>query len=133
MLNSLFEFKIFEFVSSFVLRISYLNKAMNFNQIQRVILLFFLLMALCTSHPAAAAKSDYQDLVQRNLELRKKLDALEKKYAELENERNVLIVHVRNLQQEKEKLPPEGQRSPEGEEPPAAGKSLPAAPTAPKI
>ena len=43
-------------------------------------------------------------LVERNLELRDKLDALEQKYTQLENERNVLIGHVRNLQQERENL-----------------------------
>lgn len=51
-----------------------------------------------------AAKSDYELLVGRNLELREKVETLEQKYAQLENERNVLIGHVRNLQQEKERL-----------------------------
>ena len=78
---------------------------MNFNQTQRVISsLLFLLAAFCLPFSAHAAKSDYELLVQRNLELREKIGVLEQKYTDLENERNVLIGHVRNLQQEKERL-----------------------------
>lgn len=77
---------------------------MNFNQTQRVISSLLFLLALSAPLSAHAAPSDYEFLVQRNLDLREKLEALNKKYAELENERNVLIGHVRNLQQEKEKL-----------------------------
>ncbi|MBI3617711.1 MAG: tetratricopeptide repeat protein [Candidatus Omnitrophica bacterium] len=51
-----------------------------------------------------AAQSGYELLVQRNLELREKIGVLEQKYTELENERNVLIGHVRDLQQEKERF-----------------------------
>ena len=47
---------------------------------------------------------NYEELVQRNLELRHKLKAMDEKYTALENERNVLILHVRNLQEEKKRL-----------------------------
>jgi len=40
----------------------------------------------------------YQGLVRKNLELRQQLQDMEKKYADLENERNVLILHVKDLQ-----------------------------------
>ena len=75
---------------------------------------------MCLSIPAHAAKGDYEALVERNLELREKVETLEQKYAQLENERNVLIGHVRNLQQEKERLvnapgsPPDGEARPKG-------------------
>jgi len=62
------------------------------------------LLAFSAPLPAHAAPSDYELLVQRNLELREKIGVIEQKYTELENERNVLIGHVRNLQQEKERL-----------------------------
>ncbi|MBI5415831.1 MAG: tetratricopeptide repeat protein [Candidatus Omnitrophica bacterium] len=62
------------------------------------------MVTLCLSIQAHAAGNDYEQLVQRNLELRQQLEALEQKYTQLENERNVLIVHIRNLQEEKEKL-----------------------------
>ena len=42
--------------------------------------------------------SAYQGLVRKNLDLRKELRGLEKKYASLENERKVLILHVKDLQ-----------------------------------
>ena len=80
----------------------------------------FLAVTLCLSIPAHAAKGDYEALVERNLELREKVETLEQKYAQLENERNVLIGHVRNLQQEKERLvnapgsPPDGEARPKG-------------------
>lgn len=61
-------------------------------------------VTLCLSIPAHAAGDDYAQLVGRNLELREKIGVLEQKYTELENERNVLIGHVRNLQQERERL-----------------------------
>ena len=66
--------------------------------------LTLLALFLCFPLPARAAQSDYELLVQRNLEFREKLNALEQKYAQLENERNVLIGHVRDLQLEREKL-----------------------------
>ena len=81
---------------------------MSFNQTQRVIFSLLFLPALCLPTSAHAAKSDYETLVTRNLDLRDKLEALEQKYAQLENERNVLIGHVRDLQREKEKLSSEG-------------------------
>ncbi len=80
----------------------------------------FLAVTLCLSIPAHAAKGDYEALVERNLELREKVETLDQKYAQLENERNVLIGHVRNLQQEKERLanapggPPDGEARPSG-------------------
>ncbi|MBI5150033.1 MAG: hypothetical protein HZA28_04595, partial [Candidatus Omnitrophica bacterium] len=91
----------------------------------------FLVVTLCLSIQAHAAGSDYEQLVQRNLDLRQQLQALEQKYAQLENERNVLIGHIRNLQEEKEKLiaagagaaAPAGQK----EEGPASGDELKAA------
>jgi len=77
---------------------------MNFNQTQRVIPFLIFLLTLCAPLSARAVPNDYELLVQRNLEFREKLNALEQKYEQLENERNVLIGHVRNLQQEKEKF-----------------------------
>src|SRR3989338_2062723 len=77
---------------------------MNFNQTQRVIPFLIFLLTLCAPLSARAVPSDYELLVQRNLEFREKLNALEQKYEQLENERNVLIGHVRNLQLEREKL-----------------------------
>lgn len=68
--------------------------------------LCFILFIFFLSLPPLSAQEnhDYEDLVQRNLELRQKLHSLEEKYTALENERSVLIVHIRNLQQEKESL-----------------------------
>ena len=40
----------------------------------------------------------YQGLVRKNLTLRKDVKDLEKKYANLENERKILILHVKDLQ-----------------------------------
>lgn len=77
---------------------------MNFNQTQRVVSALLLLLALSAPLSSYAVQSDYELLVQRNLELREKIGGLERKYTELENERNVLIGHVRNLQQEREGL-----------------------------
>lgn len=77
---------------------------MSFNQTRRVISFLLFLLALYAPLSSRAAGDDYAKLVGRNLELREKVEALEQKYAQLENERNVLIGHVRNLQQEKEKL-----------------------------
>lgn len=56
--------------------------------------------------PQASAQenNDYEQLIERNLELRGKLKAMEEKYTAIENERNVLILHVRNLQEEKRRL-----------------------------
>ena len=44
----------------------------------------------------------YQGLVRQNLELRKELKELERKYVDLENERKVLILHVKDLQATRE-------------------------------
>ena len=42
--------------------------------------------------------ANYQGLIRRNLELRKEFRALEEKYMSLEDERKVLILHVKDLQ-----------------------------------
>lgn len=55
--------------------------------------------------PAAHARDgDYGELVERNLELRRQIKAWEEKYTAVENERNVLILHIRDLQNEKDAL-----------------------------
>lgn len=43
--------------------------------------------------------SSYQGVIRKNLELRKMVQGLEKKYSDLENERKVLILHVKELQE----------------------------------
>jgi len=48
----------------------------------------------------ASAKS-YQDLIRKNFSLREDLKSLENRYAELENERKVLILRVQELQKAK--------------------------------
>lgn len=55
--------------------------------------------------PAAHARDgDYGEVVERNLELRRQIKAWEEKYTAVENERNVLILHIRDLQNEKDAL-----------------------------
>jgi tetratricopeptide (TPR) repeat protein len=76
---------------------------------ERLFFLFLFLMGVLSLDllPAYAQRDNsgsYEELVQRNLDLRKKLNALEERYISLENERNVLILHVRNLQEEKSRL-----------------------------
>ncbi len=72
----------------------------------RKIVSFILFMFACFLSFAVFAQedNDYEELVQRNLELRQKLKILEEKYTAIENERNVLIIHIRNLQEEKDRL-----------------------------
>ncbi len=69
-------------------------------------ILFFVIFSCANTPPAVSQESDngYEELVQINLELRQKLKALEEKHTALENERNILIVHIRNLQEEKDRL-----------------------------
>ncbi len=69
-------------------------------------ILFFVIFSCANTPPAVSQESDngYEELVQINLELRQKLKTLEGKHTALENERNVLIVHIRNLQNEKDNL-----------------------------
>lgn len=70
-----------------------------------VFFLFLTLVFFLFFSPASAQDNgDYEELVERNLEFRQKLKVLEEKYTALENERNVLIVHIRNLQEEKDRL-----------------------------
>ena len=68
------------------------------------IIVFFL---MSTTHPARAQlarrmpekdSTNYQGLIRKNLELRKEVGSLEEKYMALEEERKVLILHVRDLQ-----------------------------------
>lgn len=79
-------------------------------------LLFAIFIFGINTPPAVSQEADngYEELVQINLELRQKLKALEEKHTALENERNVLIVHIRNLQEEKDRLSRSGGGAQEG-------------------
>ncbi len=69
---------------------------------------YSIILSLCIVGPQTAQaqlarkvdkdSSAYQGIVRKNLELRKEFRELERKYVALENERKVLIMHVKDLQ-----------------------------------
>lgn len=72
------------------------------------IIIFCLAGGVCAADSQPARRtpdkgfSDCQGLIRANLELRKQLKALGKKYTDLENERGVLILHIKELQNTKD-------------------------------
>ncbi len=61
-------------------------------------LIFLFLFVLANDGYAEQRIFTYEDVVQKNIELRKKIQQEQQKYMVLKNERNVLILHVRRLQ-----------------------------------
>jgi len=71
-------------------------------------ILFFIISGYLLPLPISPAlaqdngDASYQGLIRKNLDLRRALTAMEKQYADLENERKILIFHVKELQSAKD-------------------------------
>ena len=65
------------------------------------LLIAVMLPASASAQEIAKGSENYQALIRKNFGLRGELQALEEKYRNLENERKVLIIHVKELQDAK--------------------------------